>query len=123
MDNAGSGYSWMWVLLTFGILWWIFLSGNSESSNSLEGYSGRYGETYEEYEQLPVTSDNWECTDDCSGHEAGYEWAADNGISDPDDCGGKSDSFIEGCEAYANEQMMETDEDYSDYESEGDYLY
>ena len=40
------------------------------------------------------------CTDDCSGHSAGYEWAAENDITDPSDCGGNSQSFIEGCEAY-----------------------
>ncbi len=44
------------------------------------------------------------CTDDCSGHEAGYNWAEEKGITDPDDCGGKSDSFIEGCRSYAEEQ-------------------
>jgi hypothetical protein len=43
------------------------------------------------------------CKDDCSGHEAGYDWAEDHDITDPDDCGGKSESFIEGCEAYAEE--------------------
>ncbi len=66
-----------------------------------------------------VTSENWNCTEDCSGHEAGYEWAADIGITDPDDCDGNSNSFIEGCKAYANEQIIErndiSDEDY-DYE-------
>jgi hypothetical protein len=35
------------------------------------------------------------CTDDCSGHEAGYNWADETGIEDPDNCGGNSDSFIE----------------------------
>lgn len=45
------------------------------------------------------------CTIDCSGHEAGYEWAEENGIDDPDDCDGKSDSFIEGCRSYAEEQQ------------------
>lgn len=55
-------------------------------------------------QESEITSDNWECTDDCSGHEAGYSWAEDKGITDPDDCGGKSESFIEGCEAWANEQ-------------------
>jgi hypothetical protein len=44
----------------------------------------------------------YECTDDCSGHEAGYDWAADRGISDLDDCGGNSNSFIEGCQAYVD---------------------
>lgn len=43
------------------------------------------------------------CMQDCSGHEAGHEWAEDNGITDPDDCGGNSQSFIEGCQEWAEE--------------------
>lgn len=53
-------------------------------------YSGKYG-----------------CTDDCSGHEAGYAWAEDRGIDDPDDCSGRSQSFIEGCQDYAEQQQAE----------------
>lgn len=45
----------------------------------------------------------YECTQDCSGHEAGYEWAEEKGITDPDDCSGNSNSFVEGCIAYAEE--------------------
>jgi hypothetical protein len=41
-----------------------------------------------------------DCTQDCSGHEAGYKWAEENDISDEDDCTGNSESFIEGCKAY-----------------------
>lgn len=52
----------------------------------------------------PQTFNGYECTDDCSGHEAGYNWAEENGIDDPSDCGGNSNSFIEGCESYAEEQ-------------------
>jgi hypothetical protein len=52
------------------------------------------------------------CTDDCSGHRAGYAWAERNDITDPDDCGGNSQSFIEGCEAYAEEH--EDDESNND---------
>lgn len=52
------------------------------------------------------------CTDDCSGHEAGYQWADDNDVTDPDDCGGDSQSFIEGCQAHA--------EAYQDALSEAD---
>ena len=55
---------------------------------------------------LPSLADSfhgYECTDDCSGHQAGYDWAEENDISDPSDCGGNSQSFIEGCEAWANE--------------------
>lgn len=44
-----------------------------------------------------------DCTEDCSGHEAGYEWAEDNDIRDTYDCESNSDSFIEGCEAYVEE--------------------
>ncbi|WP_140726554.1 hypothetical protein [Pseudomonas sp. Hp2] len=51
------------------------------------------------------------CTQDCSGHEAGYRWAEQRGIEDPDDCGGNSQSFIEGCEAYAEEVQQQMIED------------
>lgn len=47
------------------------------------------------------------CTVDCSGHDAGYTWAEDNEVEDPDDCGGNSQSFIEGCESYAEERQEE----------------
>lgn len=49
------------------------------------------------------TFHGYTCTDDCSGHEAGYNWAQEKGITDPDDCRGKSISFIEGCKAYAED--------------------
>lgn len=52
-----------------------------------------------------ATFHGYPCTQDCSGHEAGYEWAEENDITDPDDCGGRSDSFIEGCQAYAEESQ------------------
>ncbi|MBO6540186.1 MAG: hypothetical protein JJ969_12390 [Rhizobiaceae bacterium] len=42
----------------------------------------------------------YRCTQDCSGHRAGYDWAAKNGIVDRDQCGGNSKSFVEGCWAY-----------------------
>lgn len=45
----------------------------------------------------------YECTVDCSGHEAGYEWAEENFVDDPDDCVGNSFSFEEGCIAYLEE--------------------
>lgn len=61
----------------------------------------------------------YECTEDCSGHEAGYAWAERHDIDDPDDCGGNSQSFIEGCQAYAEEQREEPKEDeHADEESD-----
>jgi len=50
-------------------------------------------------------SENYVCTEDCSGHEAGFEWAQENDIGDASDCGGNSQSFIEGCEAFAEERQ------------------
>ena len=46
-----------------------------------------------------------------SGHDAGREWAQRKGIDDPDDCGGNSNSFIEGCRDYAEELQQEQAED------------
>lgn len=42
-----------------------------------------------------------DCTSDCSGHDAGYEWAEAKGICDPEYDNGNSDSFNEGVQAYA----------------------
>ncbi len=54
----------------------------------------------ETYEDVRGSAD---CTEDCSGHDAGWEWAKQHKIYDPDNCGGDSESFIEGCKAYAEE--------------------
>ncbi len=43
----------------------------------------------------------YRCGGDCSLHQQGYKWAADHKIINPRDCRGTSDSFIEGCRAYA----------------------
>lgn len=43
------------------------------------------------------------CTDDCSGHQAGYDWAAAKGIRTASSCGGNSASFINGCLVYVME--------------------
>ena len=52
------------------------------------------------------------CTEDCSGHEAGFEWAKQNEITDGW-CGGNSESFIEGCQAY-EDAIQEKIEEYRD---------
>ncbi|MEI6553438.1 MAG: hypothetical protein WCO09_02620 [bacterium] len=58
----------------------------------------------------------YECTTfDCSGHKAGYEWAANKNIEQDSDCGGSSQSFIEGCKAYVKAFNDESEsEKYSD---------
>ncbi|WP_372362871.1 hypothetical protein ACCQ10_09245 [Xanthomonas sp. NCPPB 1325] len=61
------------------------------------------------------------CTFDCSGHEAGARWAEQRGIEDPEDCSGNSNSFVEGCQEYAQELQRDRiqsgqceDEDYDE---------
>ena len=55
------------------------------------------------------SSSAYTCTDDCSGHEAGSEWAVDNGIMDPDECDGDSESFNQGCRKQAMENNLTDD--------------
>ncbi len=77
----------------------------------------RGGETYPQYDQrrdqiaTGLYSGGDECTEDCSGHDAGREWAEQRGITSPDDCGGKSWSFEEGCRSYAEEQQSSSGDD------------
>lgn len=60
------------------------------------------------------------CTEDCSGHQAGYDWAEDNGITDESDCNGNSNSFNEGCQAWVeeNEPSSGPDKDQTGEEEE-----
>jgi hypothetical protein len=59
---------------------------------------------------MAQTFHDYPCTVDCSGHEAGYEWAEKQGIEYESDCSGNSNSFIEGCNAYVEE--IQEDFDY-----------
>jgi hypothetical protein len=94
----------VWWIIGLAIGWYIFFgSSNNTSNRKYIRESFKNGRTIEVPIDESITRDTWECTGDCSGHNAGYEWAADKGITDPDDCGGRSQSFVEGCEAYANE--------------------
>jgi hypothetical protein len=45
------------------------------------------------------------CLRDCGEDQAGYRWASENHLTDPDDCTGKTGPFIEGCRVYARQQL------------------
>lgn len=62
----------------------------------------------------------YECTEDCSGHEAGYEWAEKNEIEDEDDCDTPFNSFTEGCISYLEEKSAEQEEVNIEEEDSGD---
>ncbi len=78
------------------------------------------GETFESVGSV------YSCTEDCSGHEAGFEWARNHEITDASECGGQSQSFAEGCQAYgeAIEERVEaarTEHDDGDDDGAEDY--
>ncbi|WP_413710642.1 hypothetical protein [Rhizobium sp. Rhizsp82] len=52
-----------------------------------------------------------DCTDDCSGHKAGYEWAEENNVTSESDCSGNSSSFEEGCKTYLEDPSRSADYD------------
>jgi len=61
------------------------------------------------YESYSSIGEPYGCTDDCSGHEAGFEWAKENDVTDGS-CYGDSESFNEGCQAYADAIEEKVDE-------------
>jgi hypothetical protein len=88
---------WLWICIGLIIFYNVFIKEDKKapptyypaytpSYPTSSGYKGSYG-----------------CTVDCSGHDAGYRWAEQNDIDDPDDCYGNSQSFIEGCREYAED--------------------
>lgn len=93
---------WIALLVWVGALTGAFRTSHPDSTEGvmrrIEGGTDLSGLTYRD---LRGTAG---CTDDCSGHEAGWAWAEERWITDPDECGGRSVSFEEGCRAWAEEQ-------------------
>jgi opacity protein-like surface antigen len=50
-----------------------------------------------------ATFDGNQCLGDCSGHQAGYDWAEQNDVDDESSCSTPSQSFNEGCQSYIDE--------------------
>jgi hypothetical protein len=55
----------------------------------------------------------YDCSDNCSGHAAGYHWAEAHSITDESDCPlrGRALSFYEGCLVYVEDPSRGADED------------
>ncbi|WP_287195361.1 hypothetical protein [Mesorhizobium sp.] len=66
------------------------------------------------------TFEGYDCTADCSGHEAGYDWAERNGVTEANDCDGNNQSFNEGCQAFVEEQQPLPDEEDTSDENDVD---
>lgn len=52
---------------------------------------------------IAATFDGSQCLGDCSGHQAGYDWAEQNSVDDESSCSTPSGSFNEGCQSYIGE--------------------
>lgn len=74
----------------------------AEDELASSGYDLRYG-----------------CTEDCSGHDAGWEWRAGHGYSTP----GYSNSFDEGGRAFDEALEERVDEMRWEYEAGADFGY
>lgn len=99
------------VLLWIGALFLLLVGWNMLTSNSSSGSITPEQEAqtlWEEtegdnQEESPKKFGDYTCTSDCSGHEAGYEWAEANDVCDEDFDGGNSVSFAEGVRAWAED--------------------
>lgn len=68
-----------------------------------------------------ATFDGNQCLGDCSGHQAGYDWAEQNGVDDESSCTTPSESFNEGCQSYIEESsgaISSSDDDDDDEDDE-----
>ena len=93
------------IIIFFG---WLFISSSSSDSPTDESTNSYESSTYDDYadeevHEEPEEFHGYECSDDCSGHDAGYEWADENGVCDEYFDGGNSESFAEGVRIYAEE--------------------
>jgi len=108
LEEYGGTIVTIGIIVFFG---WLFLSGLSNDSSSGDSTSSYKSSAVTEettYEEEPAEFYGYECSDDCSGHEAGYDWADENYICDEYGSGDEywnsnSDSFNEGVNAYIEE--------------------
>lgn len=93
----------------------------SGSSPDITDYEATYGRSIDRDEAVEIAIEEapesyadagqpYGCTEDCGGHEAGYQWAQENGITHPDDCYSHSPSFEEGCRSYGEAIEERADE-------------
>ena len=71
-------------------------------------------ENFSHDQDFEKVGDTSQCTGDCSGHNAGFDWARDHDITDESDCSGYSQSFIEGCQTYVSEGDADENDDSED---------
>ena len=132
-DNEGPGCGCLILagLIVYGI--YSCSSGTSSSSEYYDDYSSdpdEYGyESREPFDEDAAREEaeeelagegydySYGCTIDCSGHEAGWEWRAENGYPTYGSYDyGNSESFAEGAMAYEEAVEERVDEMRDEYE-------
>lgn len=112
-DNIGAIIGVI-LFIAVPIILIIWSNGQADTStkNSTETYS-EYDQWSDENRQdqadgeeqkreLEHEFEGYDCTSDCSGHQAGYDWAQSNNVCDPYYSGGNSQSFDEGVRSWAS---------------------
>jgi hypothetical protein len=107
----------LFLMMIIGFLWWANhrdrpedILKNAEINKAATISIPPTNPDYSSLSNLPYSTSKhkfggYDCTEDCSGHEAGYGWASKNFITDTSDCDEageryNSPSFAEGCRTY-----------------------
>jgi len=106
---------WIWGTIFVLVIYNLIFKSNESTQPPLSSTSLTTTTTISNY-PVAKTFGSYECSQDCSGHQAGYDWAELQGIDDEDDCHGNSESFIEGCKAYVEENNDDPDDEENDDE-------
>ena len=95
-------------LVLIGCLYYVYAGFDSDPPEVMETVAFapyvRESEAASPAQDAPRQFASYPCGDDCSEHRAGYAWGRDSGLSDPDNCEGRSAPFIEGCRVYVEEK-------------------
>jgi hypothetical protein len=107
------------ILAVVGIVGIVLYVTNARNAGEHRAKSRAQAIDTESSETYPREFAGYECTVDCSGHEAGYKWAEEHDISDGDDCDqagehSNSPSFAEGCHAYVDGESSPEAADQND---------
>jgi len=97
MNEDGKVIGWFGLIFIIILAVWAYNHYTSQKIESDYGYKVETKGVTEKPDCSSLIPQNPYDSD--SGHSAGFEWGA-SGKS----CGGNSDSFIEGCEEYQNQE-------------------